>query len=341
MCFFSQAKAADLKWGAAKTSYSILSDAESRFVHSMLAECLRSKIASVLSERGIVYTLEVEEGFLPCQFCFSFAEEQKEKIQDIALALKNKDIELLQNFTNIQTTWMSWIQTQKNALDQTYWGEELAGREEEFLKKAEEVLHQVAFEDLCEAFQKTEEKGIGKITLQYEPKTPHLFETANAARSSMSSPKKGWEPPPGQSRGGQPKSEEAKLFFELPFPDEDKVTTRKLITSLADKNVLQLLLDRKSLEKKGDKVRHVHPLRFIGFILADSNLNRCMKSISKTTFTWDHFVEGFEKRMKEENKAGNLNRYVPGFADYMEADRNVVQRYINRGDYSGLIKYFL
>ena len=75
--------------------------------------------------------------------------------------------------------------------------------------------------------------------------------------------------------------------------------------------------------------------------MVDPNLNRCMKAVSKTSFKWSSFVEGFEKRMREESKAGNLNRYVPGFADYMEADQMDIQKFIDKGNYEGLIKYFL
>ena len=95
------------------------------------------------------------------------------------------------------------------------------------------------------------------------------------------------------------------------------------------------------MERRGDQIHHVHPMRFIGFILGDSQLRRCMKSIHKNSFKWNGFIEGYEKRMKEEYKAGNLNRFVPGLADYLDVDRNEIQYYISHKNYEGLVKHFL
>ncbi len=150
----------------------------------------------------------------------------------------------------------------------------------------------------------------------------------------------GWEPPPENRQGGEPKSEESKIYFDLRLTDDDKVIIRKIVTTLAEKNVLQLLLDKDKMEDLGQKIRPVHPMRFIGFVLGDPNLRRCLKTISKSMFKWDGFLEGYEERMREESRNDNLNRYVPGLADYLEVDRGVIQSYIHQGNYEKMIKYF-
>lgn len=311
------------KWGLPKTFYKQNSSSNERFIFSLLQETLRCKIEKSFQEMGISYELDLEQGFLPCQFACLFNPEELHKVQELRTLLEARDISLLEEFEAVKTVWHSWILDSRS----------------ESMAYFEKVLQELSFEDLVAAFKRIEAE---ESSIDFDRERNNAsFRPLLASKSTFIPVQKGWEPAPGEGIGGVPKSEEAKLFFDLPLTDKDKVTTRKLITNMADKNVLQLLMDRKSMERKGDEVRPIHPLKFIGFILADPNLNRCMKSVSKTSFKWSSFVEGFEKRMKEENKAGNLNRYIPGFADYMEVDKGVVQNYINQGNYEGLIKYFL
>jgi hypothetical protein len=130
-------------------------------------------------------------------------------------------------------------------------------------------------------------------------------------------------------------------YNQLRLTDSDKKYIKKIITTMAENNVFQLLLDKKSLEKKGKQIRPVHPLRFLGFICADHHLRKCLHSISKNHFKWSSFVDGFKDRMKEESKKGQLLPYVPGFSSQINANPSVVEDFINRGDYEGLMKHFI
>ena len=150
----------------------------------------------------------------------------------------------------------------------------------------------------------------------------------------------GWEPSEESRQGGLPKSEESKIYYDLRLTDDDKVIIRKIVTTLAEKNLLQLLLDKEKMEDLGQKIRPVHPMRFIGFVLGDANLRRCLKIVSKNMFKWDGFLDGYQERMREESRNDNLNRYVPGLADYLEVDRGIIQSYIHQGNYEKMIKYF-
>ncbi|MCX6990496.1 MAG: hypothetical protein NTX49_05470 [Chlamydiae bacterium] len=130
-------------------------------------------------------------------------------------------------------------------------------------------------------------------------------------------------------------------YNQLRLTDSDKKSIKKILTTMADNNVFQLLLEKKSLEKKGKQIRPVHPLRFLGYICADSHLRKCLHSISKNHFKWSSFVDGFKDRMKEESKKGQLLPYVPGFSSQINANPVVVEDFINKGDYEGLMKHFI
>lgn len=135
----------------------------------------------------------------------------------------------------------------------------------------------------------------------------------------------------------EPKTEEAKPFFDLPLSNDDKKNIRKLITTMADKNILQLLMEKKSMEKLGDKIRPVHPLKFAAFILKDPYLKKCLRTIEKDSLKWGPFVDGYEEKMRAEVKAGRMLVYLPGFVEFIDGDAKQIQKLIQNKDYAGLL----
>ena len=67
-------------------------------------------------------------------------------------------------------------------------------------------------------------------------------------------------------------------FYQLPLTEKEKRIIHGIITTMAEKNILQLAFVKRSMEKRGKKIEHIHPLRFIGYILANSELRSCLRS---------------------------------------------------------------
>lgn len=130
-------------------------------------------------------------------------------------------------------------------------------------------------------------------------------------------------------------------FYQLPLTDKEMRFIKSIITTMADKNILQLAFEKNSLEKKGKKINHVHPMRFIGYILSTSALRNNLKTIKKSSFKWDAFIDGFSKRMKEEMSKDNVYQHIPGFAELVGSTPEHVSRYIDKKDYVGLVKSLL
>jgi hypothetical protein len=131
------------------------------------------------------------------------------------------------------------------------------------------------------------------------------------------------------------------LFYSLPITHEEERIIHRIITTMADKNILLLALDRKKLERKGKEIEHVHPMRFLGVIFASSHLRHSMHAIRKSGFKWDGFMGGLARRMKEESLRHNLTPYIPGFSEHVRADPEKVASYIHRRDWEGLVRYLL
>ena len=104
-------------------------------------------------------------------------------------------------------------------------------------------------------------------------------------------------------------------FYQLPLLEEDKKNIQIIIKTMAEKGLVKLLLERRYLEKKGDQVNYIHPLRFIGYIFSDEKLKNCMRQIKTSRFKWNEFIKGFSRRMDEEYTLDNLIRFIPEFVE--------------------------
>ncbi|MBM3199212.1 MAG: hypothetical protein FJZ58_08205, partial [Chlamydiae bacterium] len=171
-------------WGEKKETYDIDTQLEERWAYSLLQECIRSGLENLLAEEGVPHEIQVEEGFLPCQFSGMVRGESEEGEKIVSL-LEERDPSLLSQFTEVKKGWLSWLEHRQSNSSSS------------FLERSKMTLQIISLDHLLSLFQKVE----------FLPE------------------KKGWESSSGEGRGGKPKSEEAKLFFELPLTDEDKMLT--------------------------------------------------------------------------------------------------------------------
>ncbi|MES2198798.1 MAG: hypothetical protein V4489_01335 [Chlamydiota bacterium] len=139
----------------------------------------------------------------------------------------------------------------------------------------------------------------------------------------------------------QPQTKEAEPFFALRLTAKDKKNISLLITDLADKSYLQLLANQASMNRKGDRARVVPPLRFIGYILSDPYLHKCLKTIEKDSIKYKEFINGFEKRMKDDAAKEDLLVYAPGFAELLQVDLQMVIDILESKNYAYLVKKLL
>ena len=130
-------------------------------------------------------------------------------------------------------------------------------------------------------------------------------------------------------------------FYQLALTQTDRELIYKIIDTMARDNVIKLGLKRKSMQRKGKLVRHVHPLRFLGHIFADRHLHHCMREIHRSSFKWHGFVDGLSDRIKEEASRNNLLLYVPAFAQQVNGDEKKITHYIEKRDWEGLVKCLL
>lgn len=134
---------------------------------------------------------------------------------------------------------------------------------------------------------------------------------------------------------------QTEAFEELPLSEQEQDTIEKIMHSLATYNIPKLLWKQKDLEKMGKSINQVHPLRFIGHIITQPILRSDLQEVHRSFFKWRGFLDGFRRRMTEEFYKGNLKAYLPGFCEELHIKEEVIDHFIDRRDWEGLVKAIL
>ncbi len=133
-------------------------------------------------------------------------------------------------------------------------------------------------------------------------------------------------------------------FHSLPLTASDQHNISKIIKSMGDLGWAGLLKHKKAMEKVGDKVVHVHPLRFLSYIVTNPSLKKRLPKIMGDMFKRRGFLHGygkrtgFSQRMSHELHRGNMMQYVPGFAQAIGIPQRAVMHYFYDHDWEGLIR---
>lgn len=134
---------------------------------------------------------------------------------------------------------------------------------------------------------------------------------------------------------------EFKSFDDIILEEKEEKMIEKLMRSLASSSVPKLIWKQNELQKIGRSINHIHPLKFISHIINQPILRSDLQEIHRNYFKWRGFLDGFRKRMTEEFYKGSLKDLVPGFANSVDAKEEIIEHFIEKRDWEGLVKAVL
>lgn len=106
---------------------------------------------------------------------------------------------------------------------------------------------------------------------------------------------------------------------------EEKKNIAYLVTNLGNKSLVAILGMKSSLEKAGDRVNHVHPLRFLMCIFTDNELKAGFANVRNRSTLWKDFFGGLRDSLEEESLRGNVQpSFVQHFASKVGIDPNLI-----------------
>ena len=113
--------------------------------------------------------------------------------------------------------------------------------------------------------------------------------------------------------------------YHLELSREEKADIRFIVTFLANKSLLTIGLAKPDLEAAGDRIEHIHPLRFLMTVFTDEELKVGIRNIRGRGWVWNHFVGGFRDSLTTEMGIDNMKReYIHDFAQNVKIAPEII-----------------
>lgn len=141
----------------------------------------------------------------------------------------------------------------------------------------------------------------------------------------------------------KPDKDKNKPFKDLRCTEEDKETITYIIASMGTKSWTWLWMHEGELNKKGDEISGVHPLKFLSVVFQDEYLKKvCMPSIFKSSLKRNGFLDGLAPNMTKEAQKGKLQKYLKDFMKEINLDAShtdALMEFIEQKDWHGFVYY--
>lgn len=127
--------------------------------------------------------------------------------------------------------------------------------------------------------------------------------------------------------------------FDKPLTTDDVKDIKYIITTLANKPTAKLLFYKSSLDSAGDRVNHVHPLRFLATIFVDEEMKVGIFNMTKKSWVWKEFMKGLSDTLTEENNRANvLPEHVDAFAAIVNIDVSLIADLVERAKWEDFVQ---
>ncbi len=130
-------------------------------------------------------------------------------------------------------------------------------------------------------------------------------------------------------------------YSELAYSKEDQADIKELLETLSTQDMFGLLKRRSSLNELGDRIEHVHPLKFLEIIVTDNHLKSCLQEVDSSFFKRSAFLRGLSKSFGKKAKLGEIDPYIPDFSLAVHRPTKSIEPFFRDKNWKGLVKYLL
>lgn len=124
-----------------------------------------------------------------------------------------------------------------------------------------------------------------------------------------------------------------------PVSTDEKQDIGFIVNTLGMSSVTKIAKNKSSLKNAGNRVNHVHPLRFLMTIFLDDRMKASMQALQKRSLMWDEFISGLKKSLIEESARDNMKvEFVQDFAITLKLSFEQVYPYIQQERWEQLVK---
>lgn len=122
----------------------------------------------------------------------------------------------------------------------------------------------------------------------------------------------------------------------------EKAELRYILTTLAKNSLTSLLKNRSKLQDAGDRIDHLHPLRFILTCFKDDELKGSFHCVHDRGKVWKEFFKELKKNFEEEASHENLlEEYVKDFAKSLKINASLILPALQKKQWDNFVEILL
>jgi hypothetical protein len=124
-------------------------------------------------------------------------------------------------------------------------------------------------------------------------------------------------------------------IYERETTPQEKKDLRFIVKTLADCSLPSIWSQQSAIEKAGDRIESLHPLRFLLVIFEDDELKTCLQNIRSRNFVSSEFFAGISKSLTSEKQKNNLTTtQINDFAAKLGIDPKLLSASVQRGNWA-------
>lgn len=130
--------------------------------------------------------------------------------------------------------------------------------------------------------------------------------------------------------------------YYAPLTDSEKTDIAFILKTLANNSWIKILKNKSSLKKAGDRIDHVHPLKWLLAIFGNEELLVCVRTIDGKPFVWKEWLDGTIRSLSEEHALNNLKpEYIENFAHQLKIDPALIRPAIENRQWEQFINILI
>lgn len=170
-----------------------------------------------------------------------------------------------------------------------------------------------------------EENGSGRLALEYCQR-PFIMDYMAAGPGLVTVGDKGTTEPRN---------------YNAALKSSEKKDIKYIVTTLGNGSLREIVSSKSSLKKAGDRVLHVHPLRFLAYIFSDEEMKAAMANLQGRSWVWKEYLGSTSDSLDKELSLNNLIQFIPDFSTTLNVDSVAVNGFALDRKWSSLIDYLI
>jgi hypothetical protein len=111
--------------------------------------------------------------------------------------------------------------------------------------------------------------------------------------------------------------------YSAPTRQSDIDDISFILGTMAKSSLISIATQRSALKRAGERIDHLHPLRFLEVIFSSEELKAYVGAVRNKSFVWKEFLSGIVGSLEDEAKNKNLtNEQLKEFAAKFNVDLN-------------------